>query len=884
MKKLLFLLFSIAMGTSLISSCGSENDSESEGGGGSYISVPGTSTDTWVSDNDIKDDDLLLLTDLSVKIEYMKLQLVKMLSNNFEGGKLFCGDGPKSDYDPAVETFTRLMADQDKYLAAIDRLEASSLMKPTTRSYLGNLKQIFTAGSKEGKRAQEEIQDNLTKLSKAGVYNNEMQEALYNLYKSQEPNKAKAIGAKDARDFFQKLNNGELNAYTVNISHIWRDKGILETGPANDYATEAFTGNIEYGKSAYRVSSQVATAAGEMYFSGIDKLAGGYGSKIIELGDAIKDKLTLMKLTAQTLKGKPDWQGWNSYIVDQISGDIKKAVGDALGDDGGLTEDILNDVTEFIVDDIANKMKAEEAASADGTTDEGKQKLDKMAKADKTALIDIYTDVKAKVKLVIITDEKTGQPTLGSPNADGIVTINTTPGTKIITIVDGDGKRLTKKVTVEEGYTPITIMGEQKPYLYTNPNPMEIDGKGDYETAYVLTNCKYVKYRVAKQEKWFKAEMTTAGSSITLKVTADPNDTGKDRSGSVVLEGYNEKGDDAKPVITFTAKFIQYAQEVMPVGVNPTKLTFKASGETLRVEVNSGDYQRGGYSISDEGKSWITVNFKSFDHMDITAKENTTGKPRTCTVTCHMTNSEAANPPMSEVASFPISITQEAGETVPGVITMVNISSIEVTAKAMMQETTKGTTSEKEYKQTFSSPNIKFSQNQDVVHITATNNYTDVDKNKKKDDEYLNSIAFDMVYFGDNFGNCSIEELQSTYVYNDNYIDFTTPGLYGKSDGVNISVTNIDWKSSQSSYNDGGKSHFVFSGTVGNGVVFKSLTEKMINYSTENPNQNFVIVNNKNNSYTMVIEFEAAGEAKSRMRAPWQSSTTGSGSGQIIWQ
>lgn len=883
MKRLLFLLFSVAMGTFLISSCGSEND-ENEGGNGSYVPVPETSTDTWVTDNDIKDEDMLLLTDLSVKIEYMRLELVKMLSNNFEGSKLFCGDGPKSNYDPTVETFTRLMADQDKYIAAIDRLEASNLMKPTTRGYIGNLKKIFTAGSKEGKRAQEEIQDNLTKLSKAGVYNKQMQEDLYNLYKSQEPGFAKAIGAKDARDFFTKLNNGELNAYTVNISHIWRDKGILETNSANDYAYVAFTGNIEYGKSAYRVSSQVAVAAGEMYFSGIDKLAGGYGSKIIELGDAIKDKLTLIKLTGQTLRGKPDWQGWNSYIVGQISGDIKQAVSDVLGDDGGLGEDVLNDLTEYIVDDIANKMTAEETEKTDGTTEEGKQKLDKIAKADNTALIDIYTDVKEKIKLVIVTDEQTGSPTLGSPNADGIVTINTTPGNKIITIVDADGKRLTKKITAKEGYNTVTVKGEQKPYLYTNPGKLEIDGKGDYETAFVLTNCKYVKHRVTKQEKWFKVDLTTAGSSITLKVTADPNDTGKDRSGSVVLEGYNDNANDAKPVITYTASFVQYAQEVEPVGVKPTTLTFKAEGGTLRVTVNSGDYTRGGYSISDDGKAWISVNFKDFDHMDITAKENTTGKPRTCTVTCHMTNSESANPPMSEIASFPISITQEAGETVPGVITMVSISSIQVTANALMQESGKSTTVNKEYKQTFSSSGIKFTQNQDVVHVTATNNYTDVDKSKKKDDEFLNSIAFDIVYFGDNFASCSIEDLQSSYVYNDNYIDFNTPGVYGKSDGVNISVTNVDWQSKQSSYNDGGTSHFVFSGNVGNGVVFKSLTEKMINYSTTNPTQNFVYVNNKSNSYTMVIEFEAAGEAKTRSMAPWQVSTTGSGKQQIIWQ
>lgn len=869
------------MGTSLISSCGSEND-ESEGGSESYISVPETSTDTWVSDNDIKDEDLLLLTDLSVKIEYMRLELVKMLSNNFEGNKLFCGDGPKSNYDPTVETFTRLMADQDKYIAAIDRLEASNLMKPTTRSIIGNLKAIFTAGGEEGKRAQQEIQDNLSKMAKAGQYDNQAQEQLYKLYVSQEPDKAKAIGAKDARDFFQKLNNGELNAYAVNISHIWRDKGILEEGRANDYAYHAFTGNAEYGKSAYRVSSKVAVAAGELYFSGIDKLAGGYGSKIIEFGDAIKNKLEFLKLAGKTLQGKPDWQGWNSYIVGQISGDIKSAIGDALGDE--LSDEVLKDLTEYICDDIAKKMTAEEVAKTDGTTEAGKQKLDKIAKADKSALIDIYTDFKANIKLVIVTDDKTGEPVLGKPNDQGVVTVSTTPGSKTITIVDADGKRLTKKFTAEEGYNTVTVKGEQKPYLNTNPDVLEIDGKGDYETATVLTNCKYVKHRVPKQENWFKVEMTTAGSSITLKVTADPNDTGKDRCGSVVLEGYNDKGDDAKPVATYTVKFTQYAQLKEEAGVSPTKLTFKADGETLRVEVNSGDYQRGGYSISDDGKAWISVSFKDFDHMDITAKENTTGKPRTCTVTCHMTNSEAPNPPMSEVASFPISITQEAGETVPGVITMVSISSIQVTANALMQESGKSTTVNKEYKQTFSSSGIKFTQDQDVVHVTATNNYTDVDKSKKKDDEFLNSIAFDIVYFGENFASCSIEDLQSSYVYNDNYIDFNTPGVYGKSDGVNISVTNVDWQSKQSSYNDGGTSHFVFSGNVGNGVVFKSLTEKMINYSTTTPTQNFVYVNNKSNSYTMVIEFEAAGEAKTRSMAPWQVSTTGSGKQQIIWQ
>ena len=42
-------------------------------------------------------------------------------------------------------------------------------------------------------------------------------------------------------------------------------------------------------------------------------------------------------------------------------------------------------------------------------------------------------------------------------------------------------------------------------------------------------------------------------------------------------------------------------------------------------------------------------------------------------------------------------------------------------------------------------------------------------------------------------------------------------------------------------------------------------------------------VKNNSNSYTMVIEFEADGEMKTRSIAPWQSGTRSSGGGLITW-
>ena len=162
------------MMAALTVSCGSDND-ESEGGGETFVPVTESGGDTWVSDKDITDDDLLMLTDLYVKVEYMRLEFIKMLSNNFEGDKLFCGDGSKSNYDPTIKTFTRMMVNEEKYKAALNRLEASSLMKPTTRGVTSSLINIFKAFSSEGKRAQQEIQDNLKKMADAGQYDNQAQ-------------------------------------------------------------------------------------------------------------------------------------------------------------------------------------------------------------------------------------------------------------------------------------------------------------------------------------------------------------------------------------------------------------------------------------------------------------------------------------------------------------------------------------------------------------------------------------------------------------------------------------------------------------------------------------------------------------------------------------
>ena len=264
--------------------------------------------DVWVTDDDVKEADLDLLVDLSVKMERVRQEFVKMLSNGGEGDKPFCGVGPKTDVGPTMKLLTDMLGKEEEYEAALGRLDETRVMKPsaTRDGWLGDLRDILFTGRAEAKKEQEKVNDVLLSINAYG--NADAQKQLYDFYCSQEPEYAKKIGAKDAKDFFNKLNNGELTSYALNISHIWRDKGLLMADQPNnavgEYATVAFTGHIEYGKSAYRVSSKVAVAAGNLYLSGVDKLAGGWGAKIMEWSDAIGNKITKLKLMRKTLQGK----------------------------------------------------------------------------------------------------------------------------------------------------------------------------------------------------------------------------------------------------------------------------------------------------------------------------------------------------------------------------------------------------------------------------------------------------------------------------------------------------------------------------------------------------------------------------------------------------
>lgn len=633
------------------------------------VAVPNYQSDTWVTDGDIKSEDLDLLVDLGVKIEYMRLELYKMLSNNFEDDKLFCGVGPKTNIDPIINCFTDMMVREEEYTEALDKLDKTNILKPTsgTRGPIQKFKDIFFSGSAEAKEELEKVQDILLQIGAFG--DEKSQQQLYDFYKKQEPSRAKEIGAKDAKDFFNKLNKGELNAYILNISHIWRDKGIQESDQTNsvvgDYAYVAFTGHAEYLNSAYRVGSKVAVAAGELYFSFIDNMAGGYGGKIIELGDAIKDKLDMIKRLKKVAEGKPDFQDWNTWVVNNLASDLKEALSKALGDDKNIGTELIEMVAGEIVDHIAKMCTAESAEEVKGDETTVAKKRDEIGKKEKEAVLDIVTDFNSKAKLVMIIDDATGKVTVAAPNDQGHAVLALDPGGKTITVINSNGERLTKHITVEEGLNSVD-MQTKKFSIYTNPFEISIDSKGGDEYATVVTNCKYVQQRITKKDDWWKSKIDISGKYIRLTINADPNTEEKSRSGSLILEAYDDNSADAKPVATYTVKFTQDANTPKPQGtlkVSPTTLSFDANGGTKRIEMETDGYEYYGGFAEDDSESWITCT-ASANGVNVTVAANTTGNKRTGNVYAFVTNTTNAQS-LDDVTYAIVKVTQEANAEEP---------------------------------------------------------------------------------------------------------------------------------------------------------------------------------------------------------------------------
>ena len=164
--------------------------------------------------------------------------------------------------------------------------------------------------------------------------------------------------------------------------------------------------------------------------------------------------------------------------------------------------------------------------------------------------------------------------------------------------------------------------------------------------------------------------------------------------------------------------------------------------------------------------------------------------------------------------------------------------------------------------------------------MVATKNYKEGEY-----DVYQNVIEFDIIPDNLDFTGGKVGNLTFRHHYENTYVDYTSPGTYGKGDDVALQLTDLSWKEAESTYKEGEQSTFVFSGKVSDGVKFSKLTQKTYNYTDDKPTQEFSYVDNSSNSARLVIELtidRAALAGLSRMSSSRQPVDTGS-FGDITW-
>jgi hypothetical protein len=260
---------------------------------------------------------------------------------------------------------------------------------------------------------------------------------------------------------------------------------------------------------------------------------------------------------------------------------------------------------------------------------------------------------------VYIVDPATGKIRLGFVRDDyGNIVIypGPEPVTKTVTVVNRQtGKRATKTVVVQEGSdTDVEVdleFDEEK--LEENPENGELTlrpstsyedqtGAGGSVRFTIVTN--YLYYNCTPEGDWLSASIPSDANFMYVKMTK--NDTGKVRTGKVLLHATDSKGKVLKTV-TLNVTQQPYIEEGGSVKASPSTLEFDANGGKLQstITYSSGAVYTG-IDYDDELSGWLSISSTDVYGGSFTlvaeANPNDTGKERSGTVTVYAAYNQEA--------------------------------------------------------------------------------------------------------------------------------------------------------------------------------------------------------------------------------------------------
>ena len=611
-----------------LTACDSTEDTDDSSG---FEQIPYSNP---VIAKDFKQSDIEALVEYAVYAQNLRLQIYQISSNGWNGD-FFGGPGDKSDASRYYDYLSMILQNSDKYIAAIDNLDKNGILttSTTTRGIIGKLKTAIYGYGEEAQITKDEVLDRLNALRVMG--NADLQRKFFNaLAPEKEGGPDPRGGHTDPKEFFKSLYAGELNAVVDKIDYVWQHVSAAESfgSEFSDYFEMANDKSGNYLQKVYKRTAKVAKNVGEVYLTGVDKIAGGWGSTIVDGLEEIKENTKLMK---KTLKGELTGKDVKKYIVGQLTGKVKNTFGDYIGEGIGseitdpIVEEIEEQVTELIVEGNGDDAKENGVGVVETVEGEGKG-----------------------VKTTIVVDEDKGKIKIGLPDKDGKSVITTKPGKKKITTITTGGERVTQEVTVKEGKNEVEAVPLlEKATVSLSQSSLKFDADGGTETIEVTSNCPYCRVSDEKGD-WYS--ISRKGKVITVIV--ERNQTDEPRSKTFTVEvSQNGKTVDAKTTFTITQKIAE--QKEGKISVSPSSLEFEASGgeKSVQVTVEGMEYY-GGY-VENDNDTWITISTAPHTTLVIKAAANDTGKERSGVVYAYATN--VTNPSYKDIVQTPIIITQK---------------------------------------------------------------------------------------------------------------------------------------------------------------------------------------------------------------------------------
>lgn len=635
MKKtfILISMLSILITLPLLTACSPEEKEES-GKSTNFEQIPHT-TNTTAKDFKISDIDALI--EMSLKMEGLRLQYAKMMSDGWQG-ELYGGAGRHTSGTKFYTYVTELLENADQYQNALKRLENDGILtKPTvTRGIFLDFAGWCYALNDVQKKSHERMTTILNNLKVTGN-----QQAMQQLF-DQLPQRFRN-GESNARQWFINFYNGDYINQSSAINETWLTAGEGEgTGHVAAYFDKYAdlydngAGNPRW-KDAHEVTKEVAEKGGTFYVSCVDEVTGGYVGKWIDINDISEETITLAK---KIKEGKATTADLKRFATQLGSKYVKEKAGDLIGDDPGGLERLAGEITDF------------------ATTHAMEQADEEIAKGLGLNLYEIQKNTTTGVIVTIIEDVKEGNITIGFPDKNGTTHVVTKPGEKNITVITNGGERTTQHIDQQK---PGKVVVEAQPQptqatINFSPEKVEAVATGGKVTVDILTNCPYARFKNYDAE-WL--QVSRNGKTLSLNLEENTDD--KPRTVKLKVEvSFDGKNVDATGTLTITQAAHNGQEDNPQIEVTPSALNFDAKGgeQTISIDAKTYDYY-GGFT-DDDCESWVTVTITDNQTLIVKVSANNTGTERIGTIYAFGTNNPEPKS-IDEVSLQAITVTQAAG-------------------------------------------------------------------------------------------------------------------------------------------------------------------------------------------------------------------------------